>query len=86
MSQNKSLTSLKNAELDKCAGGSKRPVYIDNSLHIKNFKNTEVIGGKTIIINNGSTPGTVVLDDSVHVENCDNVTVTGNKSLRITTG
>ena len=85
MSQIEPQTPLTDVELDKCTGGSKRPVYIDNSLHVKNFNNTEVIGGKTIIINNGSTPGTVILDDSVHVESCDKVTVTGNKSLRITT-
>ena len=45
--------SISGSELEKCTGGSKRPVHVDNSITVKDSKDVNVSGGKTVIINMG---------------------------------
>jgi hypothetical protein len=69
-------------ELAKCAGGSNRPVLVDNSLHVDGVENKTIKGSKVVIVETGNgTP--VSVDTSVHVTNTKNSQVTGSTSVHI---
>lgn len=74
--------AISDAELEKCAGGSNRPVLVDNSLHVDGVENKTIKGSKVVIVETGNG-NPVRVDTSVHVKNTKNSQITGSTSVHI---
>ncbi len=76
--------AISDAELEKCAGGSNRPVLVDNSLHVDGVENQVIKGRKVIVVETGSGDNPVRVDTSLHVKNTKHSQITGSTSVHIT--